>query len=210
MKYIGMPLGMLLLYRESFRKNLVNILGMSETESERIAKQADSLYRSIILKLPEFEKGDRFKMNLVNCALFISFLQSMEQKPTVEKLTEYYSKSMMNKPTVWFCRMCGLNKFSKKDIEDMKKSAALNAADRNPYSWNMEYIPYPNDSGYEARFTKCGICTLMTEYGLGMYIPAMCHLDYDMSDAGGVSDFIREYTLASGGPYCDCGFKKKS
>ena len=27
--------------------------------------------------------------------------------------------------------------------------------------------------------------------------------------AGGVSDFVREYTLASGGPYCDCGYKKK-
>ena len=24
-----------------------------------------------------------------------------------------------------------------------------------------------------------------------------------------VSDFVREYTLASGGPYCDCGYKKK-
>jgi hypothetical protein len=30
-----------------------------------------------------------------------------------------------------------------------------------------------------------------------------------MSEAGGVSEFVREYTLASGGPYCDCGYKKK-
>ena len=27
--------------------------------------------------------------------------------------------------------------------------------------------------------------------------------------AGGASEFVREYTLASGGPYCDCGYKKK-
>lgn len=27
------------------------------------------------------------------------------------------------------------------DIEDMKKTAAFRAADRNPYSWNMEFIP---------------------------------------------------------------------
>lgn len=27
--------------------------------------------------------------------------------------------------------------------------------------------------------------------------------------AGGASDFVREYTLASGGPYCDCGYHKK-
>ena len=39
---------------------------------------------------------------------------------------------------------------------------------------------------------------------------ALCRLDYTMSDAGGVTDFVRQYTLASGGPYCDCGYKKKS
>lgn len=25
----------------------------------------------------------------------------------------------------------------------------------------------------------------------------------------GASNLVREYTLASGGPYCDCGYKKK-
>lgn len=64
-------------------------------------------------------------------------------------------------------------------------------------------------SGYEARFTTCGICTLMKELGLTELIPAMCQFDYTMSEAGGVTNFVREYTLASGGSYCDCGYKKK-
>ena len=38
---------------------------------------------------------------------------------------------------------------------------------------------------------------------------SLCHLDYAMAEAGGATDFIREYTLASGGPYCDCGYHKK-
>ena len=116
---------------------------------------------------------------------------------------------MTTKATRWFCRKAGKTKFSEKDIQAQKKTASLRAGDRNPYSWNMEYLPYEDGSGYEARFTTCGICVLMREYGFGDLIPAMCHLDYTMSDAGGVSDFIREYTLASGGPYCDCGYKKK-
>lgn len=87
--------------------------------------------------------------------------------------------------------------------------AALKAADRNPYSWNMDFIEYPDGSGYEGRFTKCGICTLMRELGLYDLTPAMCHLDYTMAEAGGAADFVREYTLASGGPYCDCGYQKK-
>lgn len=28
--------------------------------------------------------------------------------------------------------------------------------------------------------------------------------------ADGTANFVREYTLASGGPYCDCGYKKKA
>ena len=64
-------------------------------------------------------------------------------------------------------------------------------------------------SGYEGRFTKCGICVLMKKLGLYDLTPALCRLDYTMSEAGGVTNFVRQYTLASGGPYCDCGYKKK-
>ena len=94
-------------------------------------------------------------------------------------------------------------------IAGMKATAALKAADRNLYSWNMEFYEYPDGSGYEGRFTKCSICVLMNELGLYDLTPALCRLDYTMSEAGGVTDFVRQHTLASGGPYCDCGYKKK-
>lgn len=50
----------------------------------------------------------------------------------------------------------------------------------------------------------------MKKLGLYDLTPALCHLDNTMSDAGGASSFVREYTLASGGPYCDCGYKRKA
>lgn len=31
-----------------------------------------------------------------------------------------------------------------------------------------------------------------------------------MSEANGVTDFVRQYTLATGRSYCDCGYKKKA
>ena len=209
MKYIGMPMGMWVLFRRSFREKMVSVLGYDERRAARITREAKPRYRKIIAKLPEFEKADRFKMNIVNCAMLSAFLLSMETMPPVEQLTEYYGQAMMIRPMKWFCRMSGKKKFSDKDIRGMKATAELKAADRNPYSWNMEFLPYPDGSGYEARFTKCGICTLMKELGLYEMVPAMCRLDYTMSEAGGVSDFVREYTLASGGPYCDCGYRKK-
>jgi len=209
MKYAGMPLGMWVLFSSSFQKQLSNVLSYSSSQAKEIAQKAHSEYKQIIARLPEFEKEDRFQMNIVSCAMLCAFVLSLPKRPTVEELTEYYQKAMMTKPMKWFCRMSGNNKFSSDDIASMKQTAALKAADRNPYSWNMEFYPYADGSGYEARFTKCGICTLMKEYGLYDLTPAMCRLDYTMSEAGGASRFVREYTLASGGPYCDCGYKKK-
>ena len=209
MKYAGMPLGMWLLFKKSFRDNLVSVLGLSEAEEGRIVKLAKPEYKRIISRLPEFEKGDRFKMNIVNCAMFAAFYLQLPEKPDTDTLTEYYNKSMMTAPLRWFCRIGGKNKFNEKDIAGMKATAALHAADRNPYSWNMEFLPYEDNSGYEARFTRCGICTLMRELNIFEAVAAMCRLDYAMSEAGGASEFVREYTLASGGPYCDCGYKKK-
>ena len=53
----------------------------------------------------------------------------------------------------------------------------------------MDFYEYPDGSGYEARFTKCGICVLMRELGLYDLTPALCRLDYTMSEAGGTADF---------------------
>jgi len=209
MKYIGMPAGMWLLFKNSFEDKLVTVLGFDNETAKAVSLKAKPKYKEIISKLPEFEKDDRFKMNIVNCAMVVAFFLQMEEKPSVELLTDYYAKAMMTKPMKWFCRMGGKSKFSKKDIDGMKKTAALKAADRNPYSWNMDFYPYDDGSGYEARFSSCGICKLMKEYGLYELTPALCHLDYTMTDASGTAEFVRKYTLASGGPYCDCGYKKK-
>lgn len=209
MKYMGMPWGMWFVFGKTFRDNLVSILEYDEKTADEVRKRARVKYREIIGKLPEFEKEDRFKMNIVNASLFGAFLLNMPQKPTVEQVEKYYAESMMTDMMKKFCESSGKKKFTDKDVEGMKRTAAFRAADRNPYSWNMDYIPYEDGSGYEARFYKCGICVLLKELGLYEYVPAMCRLDYAMSEAGKTADFVREYTLASGGPYCDCGYKKK-
>ena len=209
MKYMGMPMGMWVLFAKSFQRQLTEVLRYDADTARSITKKAKPKYKKIIAELPEFEKADRFKMNIVNSAMLGAFILSMPQRPEVEPLTEYYAKAMMTKPMRWFCRKSGKNKFTEKDIAGMKVTAALKAADRNPYSWNMEFYEYPDGSGYEGRFTQCGICVLMKKLGLYDLTPAMCHLDYTMSEASERSDFVREYTLASGGPYCDCGYKKK-
>ena len=209
MKYVGMPMDMWALFSKSFQQNLVTVFGLDRYSAGTVKAKAKPKYKEIIAGLPEFEKGDRFKMNIVNCALLSAFVLNMPERPDVKRLTAYYAGSMMTPAMKWFCSKRGKSKFTKKDISSMKAAERLRAADRNPYSWNMKFLPYPDGSGYEARFTACGICTLMRELGLYDLVPAMCRLDYTMAEAGGTSDFVREYTLASGGPYCDCGYKKR-
>ena len=209
MKYFGMPLGMWVLFHASFQDRLTKEFGLSAEEAGTVAARAKIDYKKIIADLPEFEKEDRFQMNAVNCAMLAAFILNMPRRPDVDTPQRYYAEAMMTPAMKWFCRKSGKQQFSDKKIEGLKAAAKLRAADRNPYSWNMDFFEYPDGSGFESRFTRCGICEIMKKFGLYDLTPALCHLDYTMAETGGTTDFVREYTLASGGPYCDCGYHKK-
>lgn len=209
MQYPGMPAAMWALFAPSFRRNLTEVFALSPSAAKAVMQNGKRQYKDIIRQLPAFEKGDRFKMNIVSAAMVAAVVLCMPQRPDVDRLTIYFRQSMMTPLVKRFCRISGKQKFTPKDIAGMQKTAAFRGADRNPYSWNMDFLPYPDGSGYEGRFTACGICVLMRQLGLSDLTPALCALDYAMSEAGGATDFVRQYTLATGGPYCDCGYKKK-
>ena len=98
MKYVGMPMGMWMLFGGSFRAQLCMVFGYDAAAARAIAAKAKPKYREIIGKLPEFEKGDRYRMNAVNCALLGAFVLAMPERPDVERLTDYYAKAMMTGP----------------------------------------------------------------------------------------------------------------
>ena len=116
MRWTGMPMAMWVLFAGSFQKQLTAVLGYDADAAQAIMKKAKPKYKAIIADLPEFEKADRFKMNIVNCAMLGAFILSMPERPDVERLTEYYAKAMMTKPMKWFCRKSGKSKFTEKDI----------------------------------------------------------------------------------------------
>ncbi|HWR18757.1 MAG TPA: L-2-amino-thiazoline-4-carboxylic acid hydrolase, partial [Clostridia bacterium] len=62
---------------------------------------------------------------------------------------------------------------------------------------------------YDMLFDKCGIYNLMKDLGISEITPAMCAYDYSMAKITNTV-FTREYTLASGGPVCDCHYQKKN
>ncbi|MDE6214280.1 MAG: hypothetical protein K2M70_12490, partial [Lachnospiraceae bacterium] len=131
MKYIGMPLGMWVLFRKSFEQNLITEFGLDRDAAKTVAAKAKLRYKEIIAGLPEFEKGDRFKMNIVNCALLSAFVLNMPERLDVNRLTTYNANAMMIPAMKWFCRKNGKSKFSDKDIAAQKATERLKAADRN-------------------------------------------------------------------------------
>ena len=140
MNYMGMPWGMWTLFAGSFQAQLTDVLGYNEQTAKAITQRAKAKYKEILSRLPEFEKGDRFKISLVGCAMLGAFVLTMPERPNVDRLTEYYAKTMMTKPMRWFCRKSGEKKFTPQSVAGLQAAAALKAADRNSYSWNMDFF----------------------------------------------------------------------
>ena len=98
MKVLGMPAGMWSLFAGSFRSKLTEVLGYDRPAAAEITKKAHGKFRELIKKLPDFEKGDRFRMNIVSCAMLSAFVLSMPRRPDVDGLTAYYAAAMMTGP----------------------------------------------------------------------------------------------------------------
>ena len=69
MRRNGMPMAMWAVFAKSFEKQLTEVFGYDAKTAKAIRKTAKLKYKEIIAKLPEFEKGDRFSMNIIGCAM---------------------------------------------------------------------------------------------------------------------------------------------
>ena len=87
MRYVGMPAGMWALFVGSFRRQLTEAFGYDSAAAAGITKKAHQEYRALIQRLPAFEKGDRFQMNIVSCAMLSAFVLNMPRRPSVDELT---------------------------------------------------------------------------------------------------------------------------
>lgn len=162
-------------------------------------------YKEILAGLPDSDKGDRFLINILSCADVAAVLKCVENKYDLEQVRAYYRNAMMNASVMKFMKLKKDVPYTQKGRDILKMQAKASEKCTNPYSWKFSVEDGATLNQYTATFYTCGICKLMKEQGLEEYIPALCTLDYDMARMNG-SKFTREYTLASGGPYCDCHY----
>lgn len=202
MKYGLVPKLMWAGYKGTFRRHLTQTL--REENPAAVMKTAHKKYKEILSGVTEFDKGDRFLINIVSCAMLSSVLLSAEKKYTVEEVRAYYKKAMCEN----FLTKAASKKsksYTRKGREKLKAQAKQSELNTNPYSWKFSVEDGETLNQYTAYFYTCGICYLMTKLGLAEYIPAMCTLDYDMAELNNTT-FTREHTLAEGGAFCDCHY----
>lgn len=65
MKYVGMPLGMWILYKQSFRDHLVSVFGYSAQGAKEISASAKQRYRAIIQKIGSKKAQARLRLSPV-------------------------------------------------------------------------------------------------------------------------------------------------
>jgi len=204
-KYGFMPKLMWAAYKGTFKKQLTETL--REESPGEVMKSAHKKYKEILADVDEFEKGDRFLINILSCAMLSSVLLSVKNKYTVEEVRAYYRNAMCEN----FITKSAATKsksYTEKGRAKLKEQAKKSEKNTNPYSWKFTVEDGETINQYTATFYTCGICYLMTKLGLKEYISAMCTLDYDMA-AMNNTVFTREYTLAGGGKYCDCHYDHK-
>ena len=205
MKYGFMQKLMWTAYKRTFKKQLSEVF--REENPSAVMKSAQKKYKEILADVDEFEKGDRFLINILSCAMLSSVLLSVKNKYTLEEVRIYYRKAMCEN----FLTKAASTKskaYTEKGRAKLKEQAKASEKNTNPYSWKFTVEDGETINQYTATFYTCGICYLMTKLGLKEYIPAMCALDYDMA-AMNNTVFKREYTLAGGGKYCDCHYAHK-
>ena len=205
MKYGFMQKLMWTVYKSTFKKQLTETF--REENPGEVMKRANKKYKEILAGVDEFEKGDRFLINILSCAMLSAVLLSVKNKYAVEDVRVYYRKAICEN----FMTKAVAKKsksYTEKGRAKLKEDAKTSEKNTNPYSWKFAVEDGETINQYTATFYTCGICYLMTKLGLKEYISAMCTLDYDMA-AMNNTVFTREYTLASGGKYCDCHYDHK-
>ena len=202
MKYSALPKLMWMVFKKDFKKQLTETF--NESNPKQVMKNAHLRYKEILAGVDEFKKGDRFLMNILSCAMLSSILLTVENKYDLETVRVYYRKVMCEN-TILRSKAKKSKSYTLKGREKLKKSAEESMSNENPYSWKFTVEDGKTLNQYVATFYTCGICYLMRKLGLEEYIPAMCSLDYDMARLNNTK-FTREFTLASGGKYCNCHY----
>lgn len=205
MKYGLLQKSVWFLFHNDYKKQLIKYT--NEPDINSVMKKAHNEYKKIIQDIPEFGENDTLLVNLVSGAQFAAIYKSLSIKPDIDIMTKIYHGTMDNNfITSKFAKKKLQAPFDKSNKEENENQALKSQKGTNPYTWKWTYKLSPDGKSYSKVFSECGINKLFYKLGIQEITPAMCSYDYKMAEAAGTK-FKRKYTLAGGGPFCDCNYK---
>ena len=205
MKIEFMPHAMWAVFEPSFKKHF-SILG--DSNASAVMKKAKLKYRDIISDIPPFGKDDILLVNLFSATMVAAVYLSLEKRPSLAQITKYYDAAMSDN-LIMSAFLKSRNYYSKGYQKSLSRQAEQSQHSINPYAWKFRYAAGLSIECFDTFFDQCGICFLFAKLGIAEIIPALCAYDYGMAKWTN-TEFSRKYTLAEGGPVCDCHYRKST
>ena len=193
-----------MLFRPTFQKNDF-MLGAKDGRA--LMNRAKKWYVQILKDIPEYGENDVLLVNLLSASMYAAIYLSLDDKPDIDTLSDYYEQSMNTNP-VMRAFLGRSRPFTRKYQERQKALAEKSQKSDTPYTWRYTYHPGETLDSFDAIFDRCGIWHLMQTLGIPEATPAICRYDYGMTKLTNTR-FSREQTLAEGGTICDCHYRKR-
>ena len=191
-------------YKGQYEKGL-DLFAIADSKAQM--RKVSAEYNRILAQISEYGKYDVLLINLLSAAAVAAVYLTLPQKPDVETMKEYYRRVMDSRLTRAFLK--GSNQFSASYQRRLRKHAEMSQRATHPFTWRFTFHAGETLDSFDAIFDKCGIYELFRHLGIPELTPALCAYDYDMALITGTV-FTREYTLAAGGPVCDCHYRRAS
>jgi len=196
-----------LMYRLTMRRSRKMIVAQLGNEFwNRFSKNSN-------LKMEELMQGfedigrSMFSTNYIYAPGYVAWYTSME----AEGLSRHECDVLMLKMNEKMLKTVPsflMHAVGKSYYRNMSKEAALRVANRpeklHPFDWVIDYRNIDNDN-FEIDIKSCGFIEYAKKYGGVNMLPAICQVDYLISNLMGVG-FERSQTLGAGGCMCDCKY----
>lgn len=122
MKYTFLPRAMWAIFSPTFERELHR---MSDADARPVMKQAALRYRKILETIPEFEKGDRFLINILSASMLAAVYLELPEKPDVKKVENFYHHAMTDNAVMKLAMKKGGSYTEKKQAKLAQQAADL-------------------------------------------------------------------------------------
>jgi hypothetical protein len=202
-----------------FDKNILK-LGRRVLESHYSSEIADTVlkdnrreYEALIPMIPDIGgKKNISETNLIKSAQSLAMYRALKSRgKTAEQagrlIYEFVEAQLTSVPR-WILLLLGRWRFTKYDLNKMKKQAMESQKRRYPEDWVFTFIEGDGkEFDFGRDYTECAICKFFHTQGADELTPYLCRTEFAASRAFGMG-LVRTMTIAEGGKKCDPRFKR--